>query len=56
MGNPVQGSRTLKAHFTAILGETLLHSRTKVAPKVMGNCLLPRQVIGGLMISGQFSV
>lgn len=51
-----KGSHTLKAHFIAILGETLLHSTIKVAPKVIGNCLLLRQVIGVLMILSRFSV
>lgn len=48
----VQGlrlSESLKACFLAVLGESLLRSRAKVAPKSMGNCLLLRQVIGGLM-------
>lgn len=34
-------------------GQGLLHARTKVAPKIMGDCLVPRQVVSRLMTQGQ---
>lgn len=50
----MQDSQTLlKACLLAISGEGLLHSTAKVARKVLGDCLLPRQVIGGLITLSQ---
>lgn len=46
-------SDSLKACLLAISGEGLLHSTAKVARKVLGDCLLPRQVIGGLITLSQ---
>lgn len=51
----VLGSQT-ESPLVAIFGESLLPSRTKVAPKIMGSCLLLRQVIGGLTTLSQLAV
>lgn len=52
-GKLSEGSQTPKAHFTAILGESLLHLRTKVVPQIVGSRLLLRQLIGVLVTSSQ---